>query len=79
MADGIILEEAGVPAAVVCTDAFVGSAEAMAQMRGFPGFPYVAVPHPTADLTEVEGRERSSQCINDVIEMGRVGGGEDNN
>ena len=69
MADGIILEEAGVPAVVVCTDAFVGSAEAMAQMRGFPGFPYVAVPHPTADLTEVELMEISSSYIDEVIEI----------
>ncbi len=67
MADGIILEEVGVPTAVVCTDAFVGSAEAMARMRGFPGFPYVAVPHPTADLTEVELMEISSSFIDEVI------------
>lgn len=34
----------------VCTDAFVVTAEAMAEAYGFPGFEFVTVPHPLASL-----------------------------
>ncbi|TAN24885.1 MAG: hypothetical protein EPN30_06020 [Actinomycetota bacterium] len=67
MADGIILERAGVPAVVVCTDAFRGAAEAMAQFQGVPGYRYIAVPHPVEPLSEVELMELSAQFIEEVI------------
>ena len=44
MADGIVLERAGIPAVSICTDAFRASAGAMAKVMGFPEFEYVAVP-----------------------------------
>jgi hypothetical protein len=50
VADGIVLERAGVPAVSICSDAFRLSAEAMADSRGFPGFEYVTVGHPVASL-----------------------------
>lgn len=69
MADGIILEEAGVPAVVVCTDAFRGAADAMAQFRGFPGYRYIAVPHPVEALSEAELVGLSAQFVDQVIEL----------
>jgi hypothetical protein len=50
LADGILLERAGVPAVSICTDAFRLPAQAMAQAYGFPGYEFVTVPHPLASL-----------------------------
>jgi hypothetical protein len=49
-----VLERAGIPAVSICTDAFSASARAMARLLGFPGFEYVAVPHPVASRSEEE-------------------------
>jgi hypothetical protein len=38
LADGIVLERAGIPAVSLCTDAFRITAEAMASSLGFPGY-----------------------------------------
>ena len=54
MADGILLERAGIPAVSMCTDAFKITAAAMARSLGFPGYQYVAVPHPIASRTQAE-------------------------
>ncbi len=60
MADGILLERAGVPAVTICTDSFLAPARAMAKVYGFPGFEFVTVPHPVASLdqAQIEGRAR---------------------
>ena len=46
VADGLALEAAGVPAVVVCTDAFGVTADAMAALQGSPGYHYVRIPAP---------------------------------
>lgn len=51
VADGIALERLGIPAAVVCSDAFSASADEIAKIHGAAGYAYVAVPHPMAGLT----------------------------
>ena len=38
----------------LCTDAFRITAEAMARSLGFPGYQYVAVPHPIASRTQAQ-------------------------
>ncbi len=50
MADGISLEQRGIPAVSVCTDKFRVTADAMARLHGFPDYRYVTVPHPVASL-----------------------------
>ncbi|WP_232665863.1 UGSC family (seleno)protein [Pseudonocardia sp. TRM90224] len=50
VADGVLLEAAGLPAAVICSDAFVATADAMAQLRGAPGYRYLTTAHPVAIL-----------------------------
>ena len=49
-----MLERAGIPAVSLCTDAFRITAEAMANQLGFPGYQYVAVPHPIASRAQAE-------------------------
>jgi hypothetical protein len=69
LADGILLERAGVPAVVLCTDAFLAPAEAMARAYGFPGFSFVALPHPVAGLTAAQVRERVIGSTPDVLHI----------
>ena len=69
MADGIVLERAGIPAVSLCTDAFRITAEAMANQMGFPGYQYVAVPHPIASRTEKEIDEMARDALPDILRV----------
>jgi hypothetical protein len=69
LADGIVLERAGIPAVSLCTDAFKITAEAMANQMGFPGFRYVTLPHPVASRTEKEIDEMVRDALPDVIRV----------
>ena len=50
MLDAIAFEQRGIPAAVVITEPFVPTADAMARLAGMPGYPYAVVPHPIGSL-----------------------------
>jgi hypothetical protein len=67
VADGIAFEAAGVPAAVICTDAFRVSADAMARLQGSPGYPYVCTPHPVAPLDADGVRERARLALPELV------------
>jgi hypothetical protein len=69
VADGIILERSGLPAVVVCTDAFTASADAMAGLRGAPGYRYLTVPHPMANLTPDGVRDRAAAAVPAIAGM----------
>jgi hypothetical protein len=65
--DGVLLENRGTPAAVICSDAFRSSADAMAGLRGAPGYQYVTTPHPVAVLTPEQVRERAAAVLPEVL------------
>ena len=67
VADGIAFEAAGVPAAVICTDAFRVSADAMARLQGSPGYAYVSTPHPVAPLDGDGVRERARVVLPELV------------
>ena len=69
MADGILLERAGLPAVSICTDAFRVPAEAMAAAYGFPGFEFVTVPHPIASLGMEEIRAHAAGVLPGVLRI----------
>lgn len=69
MADGIVLERAGVPAVSVCTDAFVVPARAMADVYGVPEFEFVTIPHPIASLAVAEIEANVRPIITDVVRI----------
>ena len=69
VADGIILEQSDIPAAVICTYAFTASADAMARVRGVPGYPYLAVPHPMANLTPEGVRDKATAAVPGIVAM----------
>jgi hypothetical protein len=69
LADGIVLERAGIPAVSICTDAFRITAEAMAHSLGFPGYEYVVVPHPIASRTQQELDEMARAALPEILRI----------
>jgi hypothetical protein len=69
VADGILLEQAGIPAAVIVSDAFMVSANAMADLRHAPGYAYVTTPHPVANLTAAGVRARAAQAVPAIVAL----------
>ena len=64
-----MLERAGIPAVSLCTDAFRITAEAMARSLGFPGYQYVALPHPIASRTEQEIDEIVAIALPEIVRV----------
>jgi hypothetical protein len=69
VADGVVFEAAGVPAAVIVTDSFRVTATAMADLRGAPGYRYATTAHPVAVLTEDQVKARAATVVTDVIAL----------
>lgn len=69
VADGIALEALGLPAAVICTDAFEVSSGAMAALKGRPDFPYIRTAHPVANLTDTDVPVRAQQLADPVRDL----------
>ncbi len=67
MHDGIELERRGVPTAVICTEQFVESVRAQAEICGNPLYPFVVVAHPIGSLTRRELGERADAALPRVI------------
>jgi hypothetical protein len=67
VADGLELEAAGVPAVVICSEAFVPTADAMADLKGAKGYDYARTPHPVAPLERDEVRERARRILPDLL------------
>jgi hypothetical protein len=63
VADGILLERAGVPAVSIVSDAFLVSAQGMAAVQGFPGYEFLAVRHPVASLDAAQLRDRVTDAL----------------
>ncbi len=75
VADGIALEAAGIPTAVICTDAFVATAQAMAALRGSPDYRYLTTAHPVAVLTPEQVAARAAELLPGVL-AGLTGAGD---
>ena len=69
VADGIAFEAAGLPAAAICSDAFRVTADAMAELRGAPGYRYPPTPHPVAVLTPDQVKQRAARVLADVVAL----------
>ena len=69
MADGILLERAGIPSVSVCTSAFKITADAMARNLGFAGYQYVTLPHPIASRTQKEIDEMVRAALPDILRV----------
>jgi hypothetical protein len=69
VADGIIFEKLGVQTATLVTDAFRASGDAMARRMGMPGYHYITLPHPVANLTPEECKERACEIVGEVLSV----------
>ncbi|HTX00208.1 MAG TPA: UGSC family (seleno)protein [Acidimicrobiales bacterium] len=69
VADAIALEQLGTPAAVVCTESFRATAEAMAAVRGAAGYRYATVEHPMAGLAPGQVRARAEGVAGEVVAL----------
>jgi hypothetical protein len=69
VADGIAFEASGLPAAAICSDAFRVTADAMAGLRGAPGYRYATTPHPVAVLTPDQVKQRAAEVLGDVMSL----------
>ncbi len=67
VADGIAFEREGVPAAVICSDAFEVTARAMAEVHGNAGFEFLVTPHPVAVLNPDEVDARAAELVPGVL------------
>jgi hypothetical protein len=66
IADGVLFERHGTPAAVICSDAFRATADAMAEVQEAPGYHYVTTPHPVAGLTPGQVHDRAKEVAPEV-------------
>ena len=73
MLDGILLERQGIPAISIVTDAFVETGNIMASNWGLPGFRFLSVPHPVANLNDEELDQRADDVVNQVVELLKKG------
>ena len=69
MLDSILLEREGIPAISIVTDAFVETGSIMASNWGIPGFRFLSVPHPVANLNDEELDQRANDVVNEVVEL----------
>lgn len=69
VADGILLERAGIPTVSITSDSFYPSGRAMARVEGFPGFEFCAVQHPVASLNADQLRERVSTVMPSLLRI----------
>ena len=67
IADGIAFEAAGLPVAVSVTDSVPATADAMARLRGAPGYEYATTAHPVAVLTADQVKQRAAEVVDDVV------------
>lgn len=69
MLDAILLEQQGVPAVAIITEPFHDTARAMAESWGLPGFRFVEMPHPIANLDPKQLEARADALAEAVIDL----------
>ena len=63
------MEKGGVPAASIVTDVFVETGEAMARSWGVPGYKFLTLLHPIANLTEWELDQRAQEISPRIVRL----------
>lgn len=69
MHDGIHFDRAGIPAATICTDHFVNTAQATATVWGVPDYPVLYMPHPLSALSDEEIRQEAQKLVGQVVQV----------
>ena len=61
------MEEQGVPAIAIVTTPFRNTGRAMAESWGKPGYPFLDMPHPIANLADAQLDERCDRLVEQVL------------
>ena len=69
MLDAISFEKRGIPAAVIITEPFVATAEAMARLAGMPEYPVAVIPHPVGSLSPDDVTARADAIAGRITEL----------
>ncbi|ETW99438.1 MAG: hypothetical protein ETSY2_40905 [Candidatus Entotheonella gemina] len=56
-------EKAGITATAIITDRFVQTAQAMADVSGMPGYPFVVITHPIANNDDAVLRVKAQEAV----------------
>jgi hypothetical protein len=67
--DAINFEKQGIPAVAVITEPFLLTGQAMAELNGMAGYPFVVVPHPFGSLDEATVRARADAALARIEEL----------
>jgi len=67
--DGILLEKNAVPSASIITDVFEKTGRAMAEQWGVPTYKFLMMPHPIANLTDVELDRRAREMVPEIVKL----------
>jgi len=65
--DTIEFEKRGIPATTIITAAFHNAAEFQFKGKGMDKHPYIELPHPISNLTELEMREVTLKHIDALV------------
>lgn len=69
VADGIKFERAGIPTASICSDSFLPSGRAMAEVQGYADYDFVTVEHPVASLDADQLTGRAQEALPQVLRI----------
>ena len=69
MLDAILFERAGVPAVAIVTEPFRATGEAMASSWGMPGYRFLDMPHPIANLSDKDLDGRADRLVEQVLAL----------
>ena len=69
MLDALLFEERGIPGIAVVTEPFRQTGAAMAATWGLPGFRFLDIPHPIANLAPKDLDERAGRLAPQVVEI----------
>jgi len=75
VADGMSIERHGIPAAVICSDAFETTAQATAEVQGDSAYAFLTTPHPIAVLTPEQVTRRADRLLPEVVARLSAGDG----
>jgi hypothetical protein len=57
----------GIPAVAIMTERFEQSARAVAGLHGLPDYPFVVIPHPVANNSDEELRDKAELAVRALV------------
>jgi len=69
VADGMVFEKRGVPAAALITHTFTATADAMARRYGYPNYRYAVIPHPLSSLNAEQVKQRAVEVLPEILSI----------